>query len=44
MYIFKYDILIYYHLKLNIKRMEYVPNIFMSFDNYLFLEMINILI
>ncbi len=28
----------------NIKGMEHVPNIFMSFDKYLFLEMINILI
>ncbi len=27
-----------------IKGMEHVPNIFMSFDKYLFLEMINILI
>ncbi len=26
------------------KGMEHVPNIFMSFDKYLFLEMINILI
>ncbi len=29
---------------LYIKRMEHVPNIFMSFDKYLFLEVINILI
>ncbi len=28
----------------NIKGMEHVPNIFMSFDKYLFLEVINILI
>ncbi len=27
-----------------IKGMEHVPNIFMSFDKYLFLEVINILI
>ncbi len=27
-----------------LKRMEYVPNIFMSFDKYLFLEVIRILI
>ncbi len=31
-----------YHDKL--KGMEHVPNIFMSFDKYLFLEVINILI
>ncbi len=30
--------------ELFIKGMEHVPNIFMSFDKYLFLEMINILI
>ncbi len=28
----------------NIKGMEHVPNIFMSFDKYLFLEVINMLI
>ncbi len=28
----------------DIKGMEHVPNIFMSFDMYLFLEVINILI
>ncbi len=28
----------------NIKGMEHVPNIFISFDKYLFLEVINILI
>ncbi len=28
----------------NIKGVEYVPNIFMSFDKYLFLEVTNILI
>ncbi len=27
-----------------LKGMEHVPNIFMSFDKYLFLEVINILI
>ncbi len=27
-----------------VKGMEHVPNIFMSFDKYLFLEVINILI
>ncbi len=32
---------LYYHC---IKGMEHVPNIFMSFDKYLFLEVINILI
>ncbi len=31
-------------LEVNIKGMEHVPNIFMSFDKYLFLEVINILI
>ncbi len=30
-------------LYIDIKGMEHVPNIFMSFDKYLFLEMINIL-
>ncbi len=29
---------------LDVKGMEHVPNIFMSFDKYLFLEVINILI
>ncbi len=29
---------------IHIKGMEHVPNIFMSFDKYLFLEVINILI
>ncbi len=29
---------------LNFKEMEHVPNIFMSFQKYLFLEMISILI
>ncbi len=29
---------------INVKGMEHVPNIFMSFDKYLFLEVINILI
>ncbi len=29
---------------LHVKGMEHVPNIFMSFDKYLFLEVINILI
>ncbi len=28
----------------NVKGMEHVPNMFMSFDKYLFLEVINILI
>ncbi len=28
----------------SLKGMEHVPNIFMSFDKYLFLEVINILI
>ncbi len=31
-------------LQLWLKGMEHVPNIFMSFDKYLFLEVINILI
>ncbi len=30
--------------KCKVKGMEHVPNIFMSFDKYLFLEVINILI
>ncbi len=29
---------------IRLKGMEHVPNIFMSFDKYLFLEVINILI
>ncbi len=29
---------------IQLKEMEHVPNIFMSFDKYLFLEVINILI
>ncbi len=31
-------------LRSDIKGMEHVPNIFLSFDKYLFLEVINILI
>ncbi len=33
----------YFHIFI-IKGMEHVPNIFMSFNKYLFLEVINILI
>ncbi len=31
-------------MKYMVKGMEHVPNIFMSFDKFLFLEVINILI
>ncbi len=34
----------YRNIWLIIKGIEHVPNIFMSFDKYLFLEVINILI
>ncbi len=37
-------IIILWCILFNIKGMEHVPNIFMSFDKYLFLEVINILI
>ncbi len=40
----KHETVATYDLYWLIKGMEHVPNIFISFDKYLFLEVINILI
>ncbi len=44
MYYIQWNEIVYFLGPITVKGMEHVPNIFMSFDKYLFLEVINIII